>query len=386
MRLNTLLWTILVLFCAGCGGGAVVFAPTPAPPDLSPMRYQHSGGAFTIDVPRSWSVYEQNTTNLASASFSPPNMNAYLLTISMINLNETLDVTTLVNQYQQAIRPDIGRYIEQDRQAMGDGSWRISGLRQNIGGNFEAVNTFIQLNDNFVSVIDSIILENDPTLFAELQTLVNTLQINPNTALIPTSLETLSAVAQADLEIINVSRWFTNQGVFYITGEVINRTGQTLTNIPISVGLYRQDGTGIAEAVDTVMGHAILPGGFAPFSLRFGQGQPENVTEYILTLGVGEITTDIIYGGEVLTWQDSSSRNEQGHLIIDGVVTNIGEDPIENLLATVTVFDENNTIIATRFDIISAGVLEPEANLSYRFIITELGGIPNDYIINIQGR
>ena len=377
---------MLVLFCAGCGGGAVVFAPTPAPPDLSPLRYQHAGGAFTIDVPRSWSVYEQNTTNLASASFSPPAMNGYLLTISVINLNENLDVTTLVNQYQQAIRPDIGRYVEQDRQAMGDGSWRISGLRQNIGGDFESVNTFIQINDNFVSVIDSIIPENDPNLFTELQTLVNTLQINPNIDLLPTPLETLSAVAQADLEIINVSRWFTAQGVFYITGEVINRTGQTLTNIPVRVGLFGQDGAGIAEAVDTVMGHAILPGGFAPFSLRFGQGQPENVTEYILTLGVGEVTTDTIYSGEVLTWQDSSSRNEQGHLIIDGVVTNIGEDPIENLLATVTVFDERNTIIATRFDIISEGVLEPEGDLPYRFIITELGGIPNDYIINIQGR
>jgi len=56
---------IVLLFGAACQNNAVVFAPTPAPEDLSPLRYEHPGGAFTVDVPREWSVFTQNTAQLA---------------------------------------------------------------------------------------------------------------------------------------------------------------------------------------------------------------------------------------------------------------------------------------------------------------------------------
>lgn len=350
------------------------------------MRYQHAGGAFTVDVPRDWAVYTQNATNLATASFSPPNGNDFIASIRVIHLDETLDIGEIVNQYQQGIRPDAQRYIEQDRQAMGNGNWRISGVRQTLGGDFETVNTFIQQTGAFIGIIEVILPSNNPDLFTQIEALVNTLHINPDSDLTPTALETLSAVAHADVEIINVSRWFTDNGVLFITGEVINRTTDTLTNIPVRVGLYAQDGTGIAEAVDTVMGHALPAGGFAPFSLRFGQGQPPEATGYLLTLEVGEIMPDTLYGSESLTWTDNSTINDEGHLIIEGTVTNTSDDTITDLLATATVFDEARQVISARFEPIGDDPLAPEESRDYRILITEMGDSPANYIVTIQGR
>ena len=70
---------LLTLFLTGCGSGAVVFAPTPPPPDLSPLRYEHPSGAFSVVVPRNWPVFTQHATTLAAASFSPPDSGDPLL-------------------------------------------------------------------------------------------------------------------------------------------------------------------------------------------------------------------------------------------------------------------------------------------------------------------
>lgn len=387
MRLKPYLWTILLLLCAGCsGGGAVVFAPTPLPPDLSPLRYEHTGGAFTIDVPRDWAVYTQNATNLATVSFSPPENDGFIASVQVIRLDETLDVGEVVNQYQQGIRPDIRRYLEQDRQAMGNGNWRISGIRQTLGGDFETINTFIQQDGAFIGIIEVVLPTNDPTLFAELETLANTLHINQESDLSATSLETLSASAYADIEIINVWRWFTDSGVLFITGEVINRTTETLSDIPIRVGLYAEDGTGIAEALDTVMGHGLPPGGFAPFSLRFGQGQPPEATSYLLTLDAGARMQDTLYGQESLIWTDDSVIDDEGRLIIEGTVINTSDESIDDLLAIVTVFDETRQVISARFEPLGDEPLDPEEARDYRILVTEMGDAPDNYIVTIQGR
>ena len=77
---------ILILVLSGCSGGAVVFAPTPAPPDQSPLQYDHPSGAFSLVVPRQWAIYEQNTTTLATAAFSAPGSNQPALLAAVINL------------------------------------------------------------------------------------------------------------------------------------------------------------------------------------------------------------------------------------------------------------------------------------------------------------
>ncbi len=60
-------------------------------------------------------------------------------------------------------------------------------------------------------------------------------------------------------------------GVFFITGEVANYGGAPVANVPVQAVLSTDEQMGASEALDVVMGYAIPPGGFAPFSLRFGE-------------------------------------------------------------------------------------------------------------------
>src|SRR5262249_51939534 len=134
---------LMLLALSACSGGAVVFAPTAPPPDVSPVRYEHPSGAFSINIPPNWSVYVQNTTTLATAGFSAPGENQPSLVVSVVNLGADLDASTfsdVLNRYQTQVRPDLDRYTEQSRQAMGDGSWRLTGVRSE--GLPLALNTF----------------------------------------------------------------------------------------------------------------------------------------------------------------------------------------------------------------------------------------------------
>ena len=106
---------IFMLLLAGCSGGAVVFAPTPLPPDVSAVVYTHPGGAFSVTLPRNWPVHEQNTTVLASAAFSAPGADQPALRFAVMNLGKPLNSTTLaqvMDRYQTQIRPDAKLYQE----------------------------------------------------------------------------------------------------------------------------------------------------------------------------------------------------------------------------------------------------------------------------------
>ena len=382
-------WIILcaMLLLAGCQDPAVVFAPTSLPPDRSPQTYTHPGGVFSLSIPPDWAVYTQHTTQLASAAFTPPGEIVPYLRVVVVNLNVEPILNDVVQVYQQELRSDLARYTEQDRQLMEDGSWRLTGLRESIGGELEQVNTFIAADGTLLSVVD-VVIPDSPELLTQLEHGVNTLQVNANASLEAANLLALSAISNTSLEVMNISTWWTPQGVYFVTGEVANRGTGYVTDVPVRVELQTEQGEGIAEALDTVMGYGIRPGEFAPFSLRFGQGQPENAPNYVLTLGnaewnpVAEQTQ--LYGSEVLTWTDESSVTQDGHLLISGSVTNTGQNTVYDPLATVTVFDANQQVIAAAFTSVLEGALRPGASEEFSIRVPEYGGEAVNYYVNIQ--
>lgn len=380
---------LLLLMLAGCSGGAVVFAPTQPPPDLSPMLYTHPSGAFSIVLPRNWAVYEQNTTLLAAAAFAEPGTDEPVLRLGVVNLGRSVDsalLADLLDRYQTVIRPDAAHYTEVDRQAMGDGSWRLSGLHESVGGLTQQVNTFIQRAGNFIGVVE-VIIPNDAARLANLQQIANTFTINTNSSLAATEPETLAQLNAGGLEVIHLSHWSTPSGVFFITGEVANLGSTFIEDVPVRAVLRTAEGLPVAEAVDVTMGYGIPPGGFAPFSLRFGQGQPALTATFELALGgVDWIPQSdrAVYGQESLTWTDSSQVEGDGSLVITGSATNIGAAVIRDLRAVVTVFDTNGDVIAAGFSDFAPN-LNPNESASFRLAIPEMGGQPANYILNVQG-
>ncbi len=379
------------LLLAGCGSGAVMLAPTPLPPDLSPLRYEHPSGTFSIQVPRHWPVFTQHATTLAAASFAPPDSGRPLLTLAVINVGETPDAAefgAMIDSFQQQIRPDIRHYKEEDRQAMGDGSWRITGLRAAPGGETQQINTFIERAGSYIGIAE-VIVPDDPALAAELQTSLNTLRINPEAALDPTNLSVLVSLATSSLRAMNIATWTTPGGVFYVTGEVANYGTHPVAEVPVRAVLLTPEGLPVAEAVDMPMGYAVLPGGFAPFSLRFGQGQPAMTSTYEVRVGAPDWQPPdpdalVVYGPEDLSWIDESGFDENGALVISGTVTNTGQRLLHRPRVSVTVFNADQNVIAARFEDLDVAQLSPNDSAPFRIVLQEIGGEPAHYVVNIQ--
>ncbi len=386
MLRRLLLLTLLLL--AGCTGGAVVFAPPPPPADVSALVYNHPAGVFTVSVPRNWSVYEQNTTVVASASFSPPGDDQPALQFVVMNTGKPADSASfaaLMDRYQQQIRPDVTYYSEVSRQAMGDGSWRISGVRHLPGGLSQPLNTFIQQSGTFLSIID-VLITSDAARTAQLQQVINTFTVNLAATLEVADPKVLAYASLSEVEFLHIATWLTPQNVFFITGEVANRGVTQLTDIPVRAVLKSADGVPIAEAVDTVMGYSLPPGGFAPFSLRFGQGQPALTSTFDLSLGNADWkpqTDRVVYGQDELKWEDQSSFEADGSMSIQGTVQNISQKPVLAPRVVATIFDSSGNVIAAGF-VDLAAALNPTDTTTFRILIPEMGGQPANYIISVQ--
>jgi hypothetical protein len=380
---------LIGLLLAGCSGGAVVFAPTPLPPDLSALRYDHPSGAFSVNVPRNWPVFAQNTTVLAAASFAKPGESEPSLRFAVLNLGEQVDSAALgdlMDTYQTQVRPNAAGYSETGRQAMGDGSWRLTGVQHSVGGVTRQVNTFIEQVDTFLGVIE-VYLPDSPADQSELQTIINSFAIHTEASLQPSEVTILGFATVSDLDILHIATWTTPAGVFFVTGEVGNYGTNWVSNVPVRALLRTPDGLGVVEATDTAMGYGIPPGGFAPFSLRFGQGQSAITNTFELSLGGADWTPELgqpVLGQEVMTWTDDSSVDSDGRLTIAGTVTNTSTDTVRDVRAVVTVFDTSGNVIAAGFsDVTSA--LAANTSADFQIIIPEIGGTPVNYLVTMQG-
>lgn len=378
----------ILSFSACTGGGAVVFAPTPLPPEAAPDEYRHPSGAFSLLLPRTWTLYEQTTGLFASATFAPPDSDTPLVQISVVNFGREIasdELGDIMNQYQTNIRPDINRYTEQERQAMGDGSWRMTGLRQTSAETTQQVNSFIQRNGSLLAVIE-ITVALDATLQSQTQTIINTFSLSDSADLPVSELAILSAVAQSQIQIVNLSTWTTTTGIFYVSGEITNSGEVDIAELPVRAQLLTQGGDIVADANDVVMGYAIESGGFAPFSLRFGQGQPVNASRYTVSLGsetYSPVETSVI-GFPALQWEDSTQTTNDGAIFITGTITNTGDSGVLSPRAIATLFDESGRVIGAAFADADRTELPAGETANFNVLISEVGGNPSNYVVNVQ--
>src|SRR5204862_2052292 len=83
------------------------------------------------------------------------------------------------------INGDPSVYTEVSRNAQGDGSWRLAGIRQTPIGPRE-LNTFLQADKAFLSAIEVDITDANDSALQTVRAIVNTLRVDP-TVVIGTS-------------------------------------------------------------------------------------------------------------------------------------------------------------------------------------------------------
>lgn len=380
---------LIILAVTGCSGGTVKFAPTPLPPELNPTEYEHPSGAFSVVLPPNWSVFSQNLTTLASTSFAPPASDTPMLRVAVINLGyeiEANDMGELLLQYQTQIRPDIDRYTEQDRQSFPDGSWRLTGLRTIAGGNTQQINTFVERSGSLFGVIE-VTVPTESARRADIQRIINTFSLKSDAELPASDISALAISSDSPLEVVNVSTWTTPDGVLYVTGEVTNHGSEIVSRIPVRALQIDANGTGLAEATDRVMGYSLRPETFLPFSLRFGQGQVDGATRYGVIVGDDEWDSDDIVeivGEEMFDWTDESNFNDAGQLFINGEITNNSLEDTKDTKLIVTVFDDQQNVIASAFHDVQPAILSAGETTDYSLLVPDVGGTPATYILTVQ--
>lgn len=394
-RLLIIIFVSILL--AGCSGGAVVFAPTPVPQDATPRPYAHPSGIFTLFVPPDWSIYEQNEPDLVSVTLAAPGDSAALVKVSAIDVGTPVEpqmLSDFMAQYQTQIRRDFGAYNEVDRQVLNDGSWRVTGLRDVAGGMPRQVNTFIQSSGSLI-VLTEAILPQDAVVLDQLEQTINSLTVHVDAAsLQPADYNRFGNVSLLPVEILSANTWTTPDGVLFITGEVVNHTDEPLVGVPVRATLLGRGDERIYEAIDLVMGHAIMPGEFAPFSLRFGEGQPPDAVSYRVTVG-GSLPqggnwqppeeTPFIFGGDDFEWTDQIEYGQSNNLFINGTIRNTTARPIYQPRAVVTIFDESGEVTGAAFADANDAILQPGATTDYVVLVPAYGGSAVNYIVTVQG-
>ena len=380
---------LMILVMAGCSSGTVKFAPTPLPPELNPTEYEHPSGAFSLVLPPNWSVFSQNLTTLASTSFAAPTSDIPLIRVAVINLGyeiEANDMGELLLQYQTQIRPDIDRYTEQDRQSFPDGSWRLTGLRTVAGGNTQQINTFVERKGSLFGVIE-VTVPAETARRTDIQRIINTFTLREDADLPVSDISALAISSDSPIEVVNVNTWTTAEGVLYVTGEVTNHGSNPVSQIPVTALQIDVNGTGLAEALDKVMGYTLRPETFLPFSLRFGQGQVDGATRYGVIVGDDQWNSEDvieIVGEEMFDWTDESNFNEAGQLFINGVITNNSLEDTKDTKIIVTVFDDNQNVIASAFHDVQPAILGAGETTDYTLLVSDVGGTPATYILTVQ--
>lgn len=382
---------VCIVLLSGCAGGTVQFVDPPTVDETGMLHYSHPSGTFSLDAPRDWALYELNTTTLASAAFSAPDDTQPILLFAVIDVGTTLDEVTFaaqIAQYQGQARSDIGSYTEIGREALDATHWRASGMRRTVSGNLP-VNTFFQFSGSRLAVIE--VTPGgmpDPDRVELIEQIVNSFVLDPATALESTDVRTLAYAKTSGLSIVHVSAWTAPDGALFVTGEIANDGSAPVSGIPVDVSLIGRDGAVLAGAVDTPMGYGIAPGGFAPFSLRFGEGQPVDGGDYVVRLGgsnwVPGSAVEFSTADE-LHWTDTSAYDAQQNLMISGQVSNTGTRTLRHLRAVATIFnDEQQVIGAVQIDLDPAP-LAPGESRTFDIPVTALGDVPENYLVSIQG-
>jgi hypothetical protein len=234
--------------------------------------------------------------------------------------------------------------------------------------------------------IIEVILPHDAALRTQIQSIINTFAIAATIDMPVTELSVLAGAAQLQVEIINIFTWANSDGVFFVTGEVANHGTLAIADLPVRATLLSEDGAVLADGIDKVMGYAIPPGGFAPFSIRFGQGQPFNASRYTVALGSENFIPleKPIISLPSLQWTDTTETSQDADLFIVGEVTNTGTKSVLSPRAIVTIFDENGRVIAAAFADADNSILIAGDSTSFTVLVSDIGGTAANYVVNLQ--
>jgi hypothetical protein len=393
---------LLALILAGCGlGGAqiddpVIVVATPIPPDANFVTYEHPSGVFTLRVPPDWIAGELPDANGIRVQFTTLEDSDAVTRLSAYVVNTGQPMTPeAFAQAANAYQPpdDLAGYnwSEIDRTAQRDGSRRIAGVRTYPTLGPRDINIFLQGDGAFFSALEIDITDASSAMIDTLRVVVNTFQVNQNAELAVGTVQQAAAGVTSYSGVIGFqgyTTWTDRQGVFHITGEVVNTTLAPLEAMRISGVLLDAQSRRLAEQSDILSVDVLAPGQSAPFDLRFEGGKPPPTVRY--ELGVAgreaEYALTEFYGPDnFVIANDEAIYNDQRNLVIRGELANVGSEIAESVKVVVAIWDDQGQVVATETVFLSKPQLVPQEAAPFEVPFYELGGPAVTYTLTITG-
>lgn len=391
LRGKNLLVLALCLLLSACSAPGVLLA-TPLPLDAAFRTYRHPSGVFTLRLPPEWSVRDVSDGSAVRAEFSAPNTNSLPLSIYVRNGGASLSAPALIEQIDLYLQTAHGAaYRELSRTAQGDGSWRVVGVRP-TGIGERVLNTFVQADGTFLSVIEADVTDLDEAALQTLRTVINTLRVDPSAALGVADLSQAPEAPVAELGALIFSglhSWTAPNGDFVINGMLMNNAGAPLEAIRITALLYDANGAVLAEQANVLSAEVLLPNASAPFSIRFRGGKPARAVRYELR-SVGrhaEFALQDYLGEEAFLRGNEIARyNANGFLTISGDIVNQTQGAANFVKIIIAVFDDQGRVVAADSTFLNRPTLLPGEAARFEVVFPELGGGAIRYVISVEGR
>ena len=394
---------LAVLFCwlcNACQGGPVILVATAVPPDEAFRTYRYPNGVFSLRLPADWSIRDVSSTGAIRVEFSPPNNDGLPLTIYVVNTGQPIDTVTLLNSlspFQVTLNGSSADYHEISRNAQGDGSWRLVGIRHTSIGDRQ-LNIFVQADQTFLSALQIDLTNADATRLTLLRAVANTLRINASAQLVVNN-NTGALAATPDVNVNNASvgtltfdsflEWTDSSGGFNINGQVTNHSGNPLEAVRITGLLYDAQSNVLTQAENVLDAAVLLDGMTASFSLRFRDGKLPQAVRYELQGAARDAHYNLqTYLGpdSFLKGNEKASYNAAGDLVISGDLVNKTTQPGHAIRIAVTVYDIQQRVAGTQTTFVAKPDLLPGETSHYEVTFYQLAGNAARFVTRAEGR
>lgn len=372
----------------------LVIVATSAAPDAGFYTYRHESGVFSIRIPPNWVADNLPDPNGVRVQFSnlEGTESVVRLTVYVVNTGTPMTREGFLNAAAAYQPPeDVANYgwqLIEDPIDQSDGSRRLVGVRTYPTIGPRAMNIFLQGNGSYFSALETDVTDADENLINTLAAVVNTYRVNSSVALQigeVTGVTSFTGVIGFD----SYTAWSDSDGGFNITGRVVNNADYAVEAVRLTGYLFDSRSNRLSEKSSILTTDILAPGEGAPFRLRFDGGRPSTVVRYELHAAARASEDTVLlnfYDKSNFTVQSNDPfYNESGFLVVSGQLSNNGSRLVKLIKVVVSIFDDQNNIVATETVFIDKDQLLPGEAGSYEVVMYDVGGPAIRYELNVMG-
>lgn len=398
-KIIVLLFTLSTLGLSACqdnpdDNAPLVIVATSAAPDAGFYTYRHESGVFSIRIPPNWVADNLPDPNGVRVQFSnlEGTESVVRLTVYVVNTGTPMTREGFLNAAAAYQPPeDVANYgwqLIEDPIDQSDGSRRLVGVRTYPTIGPRAMNIFLQGNGSYFSALETDVTDADENLINTLAAVVNTYRVNSSVALQigeVTGVTSFTGVIGFD----SYTAWSDSDGGFNITGRVVNNADYAVEAVRLTGYLFDSRSNRLSEKSSILTTDILAPGEGAPFRLRFDGGRPSTVVRYELHAAARASEDTVLrnfYDKSNFTVQSNDPfYNESGFLVVSGQLSNNGSRLVKLIKVVVSIFDDQNNIVATETVFIDKDQLLPGEAGSYEVVMYDVGGPAIRYELNVMG-